>query len=56
MQNEFLPEPYGRCSEPPMLYYDSYSHSRCQLECLAVGLYEDCNCIMSYMPGKINTM
>jgi hypothetical protein len=50
-----LSPPYGVCGSQPLAYYDSYSRSRCEMECQTNNLIDNCGCIDVYMPGSVHS-
>ena len=53
LQVENLPAPYGSCvSDKTLKYFDFYSPSACQVDCLTSFVVERCRCRDTYMPQK----
>lgn len=56
LQSKSLPAPFGLCEESQQLRYDTenqtFSVSKCRLECQADALNESCGCKEAYMPGQ----
>ncbi|XP_071509995.1 acid-sensing ion channel 1B-like [Diadema antillarum] len=51
-RSNYLRPPYGVCGEHELKYFDTYSRTKCQLECQTDLVLEKCRCKPPFMPGQ----
>ncbi|XP_071504226.1 acid-sensing ion channel 1-like [Diadema antillarum] len=51
-RSNYLRPPYGVCGKHELKYFDTYSRTKCQLECQTDLVLEKCRCKPPFMPGQ----